>query len=146
MKHTPPPLFFPESSLFLSARCTENPDGCMDGDSISQESHVSVKQNMLQSKMFLWKEILALSLSTLLYRYCTLASNILRSGGWCAPRLLSRTRSPLRIHLLRRQCFDCPGGYEQRIQFGKVVFLVNTHKKLNTAKLLRNCHICRRHV
>jgi hypothetical protein len=38
MKHTHPPFFFPESSLFLSARCTENLAGFMDGDSISRET------------------------------------------------------------------------------------------------------------
>jgi hypothetical protein len=57
-----PAFFIPESSLLLSAQCTENPAGCMDGDSISGTRHDSVKQSMLQSLMSLWKEILAPSL------------------------------------------------------------------------------------
>ena len=68
------PVFFPERSLFVSARWTENPTGCTDSDSIFRESHVSVKQSMLQSLMSLWKEILALSSSILLSRDWTLAS------------------------------------------------------------------------
>ena len=128
MKYTPPSFLFPESSLFLSARYTENLAGCMDKDSISRESYVSVKQSMLQSLMSLWKEILTLSLSTLLSIDWTLASNILGSGGWCA-LLLSWTRSPLRIPRLHWQCFGLPsgmsafvpGGYDQR-SWGKVIF------------------------
>jgi hypothetical protein len=83
---------------------------------------------MLQSLMSFWKEILALSSSTLLSRDWTLASNILRSSGWCAC-LLSGTRRPLRVPLLCRRVglqnlFNCPAGREQRIRFGKVIFLV----------------------
>jgi hypothetical protein len=44
MKHTPP-LFFPERYLFLNERWTENPTGWTDPDSISWESHVSMKQS-----------------------------------------------------------------------------------------------------
>ena len=44
MKHTPLSFFFPESFLFLSVRCTENPAGFVDGDSVSGESNDSVKE------------------------------------------------------------------------------------------------------
>jgi hypothetical protein len=100
-----PPYFFPERYLFLLARHTKNPGGCNDFESLSQESHVSMKQSMLQSLMSLWKATLALISSTLLSRYWTLASNILGSGGWCAC-LRSLTRRPLRLPLLRRHCFE----------------------------------------
>ena len=99
MKHTPLPFFFPERCLFLSARCIMNPGGCTDSDSISRESHVSVKQSILQFLMYLWKATRALILSTLLSKDRTLASNILWSGGWCA-RLQSLTRRLLRLPLL----------------------------------------------
>jgi hypothetical protein len=44
MKHTPLSFFFPERSLFLSTRCTENPAAFVDGDSISGERNDSVKE------------------------------------------------------------------------------------------------------
>jgi hypothetical protein len=125
MKHTPLPFFFPESSLFLSEWWTENPACCTDGDSISRQSHDSVKQSMLQTLMSLWKEILALSSSTLLSRDWTLASNILVGSGWCTC-LLSR-RSPLRIPLLHWQRLGAAFGISSialGIQFGNVAFLV----------------------
>ena len=109
MKNTPLPYFFSERSLFLSVRCTENPAGCMDRDSISAESHNSVKQSMLQSLMSIWKEILTLSSSTLLSRDWTLTSNILGSSGWRAC-LVSRTKSPLRIPLLHRRRLGAASG------------------------------------
>ena len=121
MKYTPPPFFFSERSLFLSARWTENPTGCTDSDSISRESHVFVKQSMLQSLMSLWKEIFALSMSTLLSRAWALASNIFGSSGWCA-HLLSRTRSPLQIQPL--ESVQLSWGVRTKDTFGKVVFLV----------------------
>jgi hypothetical protein len=43
MKYKAQPFFYPERSFFLSAPCTENPTGCIDGDSISGKSHDSVK-------------------------------------------------------------------------------------------------------
>ena len=94
MKHTPQPFFLPERCLFLSARRMKKSGGCNDSDNISQESHVSVKQRMLQSLMSLWKATLALISFTLLSRDWTLTSNMLGSGGWCA-RLRSLTRRPL---------------------------------------------------
>ena len=109
MKHTAPPFFFPQRCLFLSERRTKNPGGCTDSVNISRESHVSMKQSILQSLMSLWKATLALILSTLLSRDCTLVSNILGSGGWCA-RPRSLTRRPLRLLLLRRRCFELASG------------------------------------
>ena len=100
---------------------TENPAGCLGRDSISGESHDSLKQSMLQSLMSLWKEILGLSSSTLLSKDWTLASKILRSGGWCA-RLLSRTRSPLQIPLLCRQHLGAASWVEKSYLVVMLVF------------------------
>ena len=109
MNHTPTPFFFSERCLYLSSQRTKNPGGCTDSDSISRESHVSVKQSMLQSLMFIWKASLVLISSTMLSRDWTLASNILGSGGWCAC-LQSLTRRPLRLSLLWRHCFGSASG------------------------------------
>jgi hypothetical protein len=112
MKHTPPPY-----CLFLLARCTKNPGGSTDSDSMSPASHVSVKQSMFQSLMFLWKATLVLILSTLLSRHWTLASNILGSGGWCA-RLRSLTRRPLHLPLLWWRCFGSVSGISSNVLGG----------------------------
>ena len=60
------------------------------------ESHDSMKQSMLKFLISLWKVILDPELIYFIVQNWTLASIILGSGGWCA-RLLSRTRSPLRL-------------------------------------------------
>jgi hypothetical protein len=109
MKHTHLPFFFPERCLFLSVRRMKKPGGCTDSYNISRESHVSVKQRMLQSLMSQWKANLNLILSTLLSRDWTLASSILGSGGECA-RLQCLTRRPLCLPLLRRRCFESASG------------------------------------
>ena len=109
MKHTPPPLFFPERCLFLSARCVEKPVGCTDSDSVSPVSHVSVKQRTLQSLMSLWNATLARISSTLLSRDWTLARRMLGSGARCA-RLRSLTRRPPCFPLLRSRFFGSPHG------------------------------------
>ena len=83
MKHTPLYFIFPERCLSLSARCMEKPGGCTDSNNISRESHVSVKQRMLQSLMSLWKATLAQILSTLLSRDWTLTSSIFGSSWQC---------------------------------------------------------------
>jgi hypothetical protein len=94
MKHTP--LLSSSRRVFYS--CLRNvlrtQMAVWTGTVYPERDIFSMKQSMLQSLMSLWKEILALSSSTLLSRDWTLASNILRSGGWCAC-LLSRTKSPL---------------------------------------------------
>ena len=117
MKHTPPPFFFPERCLFLSARCTENPVGCSDSDIMSPASHVSVKQRMLQSLMSLWKATLAQISSTLLSRDWTMARSILGSSERCA-HLRSLTRRQLRLPLLRRHCFGSPTGIRSIVTGG----------------------------
>ena len=83
IRHTPPPFFLPERCLFLSVRCVKKPGGCTDSDNVSQVSHVSMKQRMLQSLMSLWKANLAQILSTLLSRVWTLASSILERCAMC---------------------------------------------------------------
>jgi hypothetical protein len=55
--------------------------------------------------MSLWKEILALSSSSLLSRDWTLRSNIHGCGGWCA-----WTRSPLLIPLLHQRWVGSASG------------------------------------
>ena len=100
MKQFPTAFLFPPE-FFL-------PIGTMDGEAhwlngrgqyISRENHDSVKQSMLQSRIFLWKGILALNSSTLLSTDYTLASNILVSGGLYA-RCLILNRAPILLHLL----------------------------------------------
>ena len=54
MKHAPLLFFFSESSLFLSVSCTENPAGCMDGDSISRDLY-SCLINVMIYKQAQWK-------------------------------------------------------------------------------------------
>ncbi len=44
MKHTPPPLLFPERSGILSARCMEKPVGLMIKSGTSRDIQVSVRQ------------------------------------------------------------------------------------------------------
>ena len=118
MRHTPPPFFLPERCLFLLVRHMKKSGVCTDSDNISRVSHVSVKQRILQSLMFLWKATCALISSTVLSRDWTIATNILRSCGWCA-RLLSRTRRPLCLPLLWRQrCFGSASGIRSKVQGG----------------------------
>ncbi len=68
MKHTPPPLLFPERSGILSARCTEKPVGSMLKSGTSQDIQVSVSQIIEQSLISHWKEIRALSSQSLFSR------------------------------------------------------------------------------
>ncbi len=93
MKHTPPPLVFPALAV-LSIRKTEKlSDGVTAVSGTVGVSHVSVKQNMLQSLMSHWKLILALRLSILFSKDWTLASRILGRGGLWA-LFLSLLRIP----------------------------------------------------
>ena len=95
----------------------------MDRESISRESHDYVKQ-----RMFTVPDVsLEGDTRPELVYFIVRRVNILRSGEWCA-RLLSR------IYL----CSISLGGYEQRIQFGKVVFLVVwlvSYRRSNIQKL-----------
>ncbi len=73
MKHTPPPLVFPASTV-LSIRKTERlSDGITAVSRTEGVSHVSVKQRMLRSLMFRWKLILTLRSSILFSKNWTLA-------------------------------------------------------------------------
>lgn len=62
-KYTSPPLTFPDNPSDLSAR---NTVGMMAWSGISSDSQVSVRQIMLQSLIFLWKDFLARSSHSLL--------------------------------------------------------------------------------
>lgn len=65
-KYTSPPLTLPVNPFDLSAHHTEYPVGMMAWSGISSDSQVSMRQIMLQSLIFLWKEIIARSSHSLL--------------------------------------------------------------------------------
>ncbi len=100
IKHTPPPLVFPASAVLSICKTEKLSDGVTAVSGTEGVSHVSVKQNMLQSLMSHWKLILALRSSILFSKDWTLASRILGRGGLWA-LFLSLLRIPARFP----QCF-----------------------------------------
>lgn len=52
MKHTRPPLLFLESS-FCPHDIRRSKTDCVDGEGVAEESHISVRQIMLQSRVLL---------------------------------------------------------------------------------------------
>lgn len=106
MKHTPPPFAFPGVSFLSCPRDVQRSQllAVLDREGVARESQGSVKQIMLQSLVSLWKEIFALSSSTLLSKDCTLASNIFGRGRWF-DLLQSLTRMPAILPLLQRRLF-----------------------------------------
>ncbi len=127
MKHTPPPLLFPDKLGIISARCTEKPVGSMAKSGLSRDIQVSVRQIMEQSLISLWKEIRAQSL---LSRGWMLASRILASGGRSARRL-NLTRTPALFPLLQLR-FRRRGRVAQTK--GSAVLFVNSGSVLGNLK------------
>lgn len=83
-KHTPLPFDLPSNLVLSIWNMANESAGWMAWYGTAGESHVSMRQNVLQSRMSLWKRIRALMSSRLLSRDWALVSRTMGRGGRCA--------------------------------------------------------------